>query len=118
MTVKSTTLYLCLSIITAEYRIQVYSRKLTLTIGQTSVLDAAFRNNCFPNKDTLMLLAQQTCLTEGRVCRWFRDKRRRIRYGRKEGANSIGEKEGDDNSITMNIIHMYKSKLICNICTC
>ena len=93
-----------LSIIAAsEEKVRNYSTRLRLTIGQTSVLEAAFRNNCFPNKDTLMLLAQQTGLTERRVRRWLSERRTKIRHGRKEGAVPINEKKGDDNSIPMNI---------------
>ena len=117
----NTTWCLQLSIVAANVhtiveRIRNCSTRFTLTIGQISVLQAAFRNNFFPNKDTSMLLARQTGLTERRVRRWFGVRRRKIRRGSNEGTVFINEEKGDDNSRTMNIIHTCESKLICNTC--
>ena len=70
--------------------------RLMLNNSQKSVLKAAFTYNCFPNKTTLMQLAQQTGLTKQRVSQWFTTRRSYIRRIRKEGTPSINERYGNN----------------------
>ena len=69
-----------------------------LNTSQISVLEEAFvANDWYPNRSTLMQLAQQTGLDEKRICRWFTYRRRYIRCERKKGKIPYFGKAGENN---------------------
>ena len=67
-------------------------RKYSILIPrQKLVLEAAFANNYFLNKTTLMHLTQQTGLCKGKILRWFKHRRSCIRRASEKGTISVRE---------------------------
>ena len=62
-----------------------YSR---LNPRQISLLEAAFTNNNYLTKTTLMQVAHQTSLCEKRIRVWFQYRRSNIKNRRKQGLTS------------------------------
>ena len=60
-----------------------------LTTHQISTLVAAFTNNFYLNKTTLMEVALQTGLPKQAILRWFSNKRKRMKRGKIQKALSF-----------------------------
>ena len=64
---------------------------LIVNLRQKSVLEAAFANNYYLNKTTLMHVAQETGLCKEQIRVWFQNRRSCIRRARNKGTISIRE---------------------------
>ena len=67
------------------------SKLSNFNTSQTSVLEAAFANNCYLKKTALKQLAHQTGLAERKRRQWFVYRRRREKRGRLGGTLSTSK---------------------------